>query len=81
MGVREALVAQDDAVTTFEDAFAALRRTVEELEAGALSLDVAISRYEEGMRLVRICNDLLDGAELRIQRVGQELNTERPRSE
>ncbi|MSQ24136.1 MAG: exodeoxyribonuclease VII small subunit [Chloroflexi bacterium] len=59
---------------SFEEAYAALRQAVDDLESGALPLDAAMARYEEGMRLVQMCNELLDGAELRIQRVGQELN-------
>lgn len=74
-------MAQSESPPTFEEAYDALRQAVEELETGSLPLEAAIARYEEGMRLVRLCNDLLDGAELRIQRVGQELNFERPRPE
>lgn len=74
-------MAQSEGPSTFEEAYEALRRAVEELETGSLPLEVAIMRYEEGMRLVRLCNDLLDHAELRIQRVGQELNIERSRPE
>ena len=44
-------------------------------------MDAAINRYEEGMHLVKACNELLDSAELRIQRVGQELTSDRPRPE
>jgi exodeoxyribonuclease VII small subunit len=54
---------------SFEEAFEALRRAVQELEAGPLPLDVAIARYEDGIRLAQVCNDILDKAELRISQV------------
>jgi exodeoxyribonuclease VII small subunit len=57
---------------TFEEAFGQLRKSIEELESGPLPLDVAIARYEEGVRLANLCNELLDGAELRIQEVLKE---------
>ena len=57
---------------TFEEAFGRLRKSIEELESGPLPLDVAIARYEEGVRLANLCNELLDGAELRIQEVLKE---------
>jgi exodeoxyribonuclease VII small subunit len=70
-------VAQPNSPASFEEAFELLRRTVEELESGTLPLEQAIERYEAGMKLVKDCNELLDRAELRIQRVGQELTSDR----
>ena len=69
-------MAKDEGGGTFEQAFEALRRAVEELESGTLPLEIAIARYEAGMKLVKQCNELLDKAELRIQRVGQELTSD-----
>lgn len=74
--VRESPVAIDESPGAFEQAFEALRRAVEELESGTLPLEAAIARYEAGMKLVKQCNELLDGAELRIRRVGQELTSD-----
>ena len=62
---------------TFEEAYERLRKSVEEIEAGQLSLEAAISRYEEGMRLAQLCNQILDRAELRIQQVLREPDDER----
>jgi exodeoxyribonuclease VII small subunit len=69
-------MAKGEEPISFEQAFEALRRAVEELESGTLPLEAAISRYEAGMKLVKQCNELLDKAELRIQRVGQELSSD-----
>ena len=54
---------------TFEDAFNRLEETVQALEAGGLTLAEATRLYEEGMRLARVCNELLSATELRITRL------------
>ena len=51
---------------SFEEAFRRLNEMAETLDDGGLSLADATARYEEGMNLVRRCNQLLDQAELRI---------------
>lgn len=52
---------------TFEEALAQLQALVEALERGDGSLEESLTRYEQGMRLVAYCNDLLDKAELRVR--------------
>ncbi len=51
---------------TFEDSFTRLNEMAEQLEAGGLTLAEATSRFEEGMKLVQHCNELLNNAELKI---------------
>ena len=53
--------------TSFESAFNRLRETVTALEGGGLTLDQTTQLYEGGMKLVMLCNKLLNEAELRIQ--------------
>ncbi len=50
-----------------EGALEELERIVEELEEGKLSLERSLELYERGMRLVRLCNLRLDGAQRRIE--------------
>jgi len=57
---------QDIASLSFEEAFRQLSGLAASLEDGGLSLGEATARFEEGMRLVRRCNRLLDEAELKI---------------
>jgi exodeoxyribonuclease VII small subunit len=54
------------AETSFEEAFNRLAETVQALESGGLTLEEATGLYEEGMRLVQLCNRLLSTAELRV---------------
>ncbi len=56
----------ESASLSFEEAYGRLNEMAESLEEGGVSLSDAISRFEEGMELVRLCNRLLDEAELRI---------------
>ncbi|HXF51098.1 MAG TPA: exodeoxyribonuclease VII small subunit [Dehalococcoidia bacterium] len=56
---------------SFETLYRRLEETVEKLEQGGLSLEDAIALYEEGMRLAKRCQELLDEAELRVTRLRQ----------
>lgn len=51
----------------FEDAFAKLEKIVSELENGDLSLDDSIKKYEEGIRLTKICSQKLEAAKKKIE--------------
>jgi exodeoxyribonuclease VII small subunit len=54
---------------SFEEAFTRLEETVRALESGGLTLEAATGLYEEGMRLVQLCNRLLSAAELKISQL------------
>jgi exodeoxyribonuclease VII small subunit len=54
---------------SFEAALERLQTIVEELEAGSLSLEESIGRYEEGVKLSRRLTQTLDEAEKRIERL------------
>jgi exodeoxyribonuclease VII small subunit len=57
------------AALSFDDAFAALKAVVAELEAGGLSLEDTIARTERAVALQRHCERLLGEAELRVQQL------------
>jgi exodeoxyribonuclease VII small subunit len=52
---------------SFEKALEKLEKIVEELEAGDLSLDDSLKKYEEGIKLVRACRQKLDKAKEKIE--------------
>ena len=58
--------APDPNSLTFEEAFRTLSEMAEALEQGGLTLAEATAKYAEGMSLVKLCNRLLDEAELKI---------------
>lgn len=51
----------------FEDAMKRLEVIVRELESEELSLESAIEKFEEGIRLGKVCRELLENAEKRIK--------------
>jgi exodeoxyribonuclease VII small subunit len=57
------------AALSFDDAFAALKGVVAELETGGLSLEDTITRTERAVALQRHCERLLAEAELRVQQL------------
>lgn len=53
----------------FEEALSRLEAVVSKLEGGNVPLDEALASYEEGMALIRFCNERLDEAQQRIEAV------------
>jgi exodeoxyribonuclease VII small subunit len=56
-----------EAELNFEGAMDRLEKIVEEMESGKLPLEDLIVRYEEGMNLVKVCQERLTHAEQKIQ--------------
>ena len=53
----------------FEEALKKLETVVETMEADDLPLDNLLAKYVEGAKLVKICQEKLAEAELKIQRL------------
>ena len=53
----------------FEDALKKLEGIVEAMESEDLPLEALLARYEEGTRLVKICQEKLAEAELKIRQL------------
>ena len=51
----------------FEESMTRLEKTVEELERGDLTLDESLDRYEEGVKALRQCYEILRDAEKRVE--------------
>ncbi|MDQ6810043.1 MAG: exodeoxyribonuclease VII small subunit [Verrucomicrobiota bacterium] len=51
----------------FEQAMDRLEKIVDEMESGTMMLEELIVRYEEGMKLVGVCQERLASAEKRIE--------------
>jgi exodeoxyribonuclease VII small subunit len=56
-----------EAELNFEAAMDRLEKIVEQMESGKLPLEDLIIRYEEGMNLVKVCQERLANAEQKIE--------------
>jgi exodeoxyribonuclease VII small subunit len=56
-----------DSAPGFEAALARLETLVAEMESGRLTLDQVMARFEEGMRLAKICTAKLGETEKKIE--------------
>jgi exodeoxyribonuclease VII small subunit len=57
---------------TFEEALKKLESIVSKLEEGSVTLEESVNLYEEGLTLSKYCSEILDSAELRIEKVNQQ---------
>lgn len=53
----------------FEEALARLEELVDSLESGKLDLEDSLLNFEEGVKLVRLCKQRIEAAELRIRQL------------
>jgi exodeoxyribonuclease VII small subunit len=67
-----------EAETSFEAAMERLEKIVGEMESSKLPLEELLLRYEEGIRLVGVCNQRLAGAENRIETLSRPPNGRSP---
>jgi exodeoxyribonuclease VII small subunit len=56
-----------DTPQSFEGALSQLQQIVHELEDGQLGLELSLSRFEEGIRILRSCFRILEQAERQIE--------------
>jgi exodeoxyribonuclease VII small subunit len=60
---------------TLEEALDRLDQITRALEGGEIELDESLSLYEEGVRLVRLAEETIRTAELRIERLNPDGTT------
>ena len=58
----------------FEKALERLEKIVEDLESGNIPLEDALKKYEEGVKLCRICTQKLSQAETKIESLNKSLS-------
>lgn len=59
---------------TFEENLEELENIVKELESGEVSLDDAINKYSDAIKLVKICEDKIKNAEEVVTKIVNENN-------
>jgi exodeoxyribonuclease VII small subunit len=63
----------------FEKALERLEKLVTDLEGGDLALEESLRKFEEGVKLARLCSDRLQAAELRISQLEESADGTRER--
>ena len=53
----------------FEESLARLEEIVDSLESGSCPLEESLSLFEEGVKLVKLCNKKLEGVEGAIKKL------------
>lgn len=64
---------KDDSPRDFEGSLRRLEGIVQKLEQGEVPLDQALNLYEEGIGLARACGKMLNDAEVKLKRLGRDL--------
>lgn len=65
-----------DSTESFEDLMQQLETITKKLELGGVDLDTSIALYEQGMTIAKLCQELLNKAENKIQDLHQQLDQE-----
>jgi exodeoxyribonuclease VII small subunit len=59
-------------LASFDGAYRELQQVVEQLEDGGLGLEEAVQLFERGTELARVCQRIVDEAQLRVTRLAAE---------
>ena len=57
---------------SLEEQFETLDRIVEDLESPELSLEESFQKYEQGMRLLKDCNAIIDEVEKKVLQISED---------
>ena len=60
---------EDLSKLSFEEALTQLENIVRELESGQIKLDDAVSAYERAVALKKLCQDKLNAAALKVEKI------------
>ena len=58
---------RDECAASFEESLEELEKIVADLESGKLGLSEALARYEQGVKHLKSCQELLERAERKIE--------------
>ncbi len=68
-------ISKDENPVTFESAFNELQKIVEELDSGEnISLSEMEKKFEDGIKLSKICQDALDAVEKKVKLLIEDQN-------
>ncbi len=64
----------DQTNINFEENMQMLEKLVKEMESGDLTLEQSLEAFEKGVKIVRKCQESLTQAEVRVNKLMQEMN-------
>lgn len=64
----------DQTNINFEENMQMLEKLVKEMESGDLTLEQSLEAFEKGVKIVRRCQESLTQAEVRVNKLMQEMN-------
>ena len=59
----------DEDELSFEDALANLEEIIQRMESGEAPLDSLITHYQTGVKMLKLCREKIEGAEMKIKEV------------
>lgn len=60
---------------SFEELMKSLDKTILELDKNDISVEDALKKYEDGIRLYRQCHDIIKEAELKVQIINKDIDS------
>ncbi|HOY63267.1 MAG: Exodeoxyribonuclease 7 small subunit [bacterium ADurb.Bin236] len=71
-------MAKKEKQNSFEENLEKLQEIVDRVDSGELGLEQMIASYEEGLSLIKTCKSILDGAELKINKLVEDSEKTEP---
>jgi|TARA_B110000003_G_C16602924_1_gene516367 exodeoxyribonuclease VII small subunit len=59
----------DEDELSFEDALANLEEIIQRMESGEAPLDSLVTHYQTGVKMLKLCREKIEGAEMKIKEV------------
>ena len=59
----------DEDELSFEDALVNLEEIIQRMESGEAPLDSLITHYQTGVKMLKLCREKIEGAEMKIKEV------------
>ena len=65
----------EEAELTFEQALANLEEIIHRMESGEAPLESLVTHYQSGLKMLKLCRERIDAAEMKIKEVQEKEGT------
>ena len=65
----------EEAEITFEQALANLEEIIHRMESGEAPLESLVTHYQSGLKMLKLCRERIDAAEMKIKEVQEKEGT------